>query len=253
MRLLIDALQSAGHSEAQAALGAAVRERPNDWPALAQLIPALGTAELPTPETVQTLLELAFGKHDPNVRAAAQLALGNLAGSLAEAAPARSGRVVARLLEELAAPTAADSTWQLLLALGNAGSADALPALTRYLDDPAPELRGAAAWALRWVEASQVDQLLTARGLVDRDAAVRLEAVRALGFRERTAGNCAAQEKALAAEGAADLRLALLGNLWKARAVYPRARRLVEQAATGDPAREVREAAAKLLEQAPGD
>ena len=53
----------------------------------------------------------------------------------------------------------------------------------------------------------------------------------------------------MAAESRTGVRLALLANLWDARRSYPPAERLVRQAASGDPAPEVREAAAKMLER----
>jgi HEAT repeat protein len=251
MRVLADALEAAGHAEAQAALGAAIQARAADWPALALLLPALGAAESPTPATEQTLQALAFGTHDKNVTATARLALGNVARSLGDESPARAAKIVARFLQELADPASADSRWQLLLALGNAGSIEALPTLTRYLDDPAPDLRGAAAWAMRWIDSSQVDLLLTSKVLSgDRDRVVRLEAVRALRFRAKTVANFEAQKKALAKEVEPDVRVELLSNLWDARSSNPQAQRLVEKAAADDPAPTVREAAAKLLETA---
>jgi hypothetical protein len=252
MCVLTDALEAAGHAKAQAALIAAIQGRRGDWPALALLIPALGSAESPTPQAEQTLQSLAFGTQDKNITATARLALGNLARTLGEESPTRAAKIVDRLLQQLAAPTAADSRWQLLLALGNAGSTQALPTLTRFLDDPAPDLRGAAAWALRWIDSPQADLLLTTKVLSsDRDPAARLEAVRALRFREETPANFEAQEKALATEAEAAVRLALLSNLWDARESHPQARRLVEQAAAHDSAAAVREAAGKMLENAP--
>jgi hypothetical protein len=249
MHILADALEAAGHAKAQAALIASIQGRTGDWPALAMLIPVLGSAESPTPETEHALQSLAFGTHDDNVTAAARLALGNVARSLGEESPARAAKIVDLLLLQLAVSRSAESKWQLLLALGNAGSARALPTLTRFLDDTSPELRGAAAWALRWIDSPRADLLLTTKVLSsDRISSVRLEAVRALRFRETTSANFAAQEKALAAEAEAVVRMALLNNLWDARQSNPKARGLVERAAAGDPAPAVREAASKILE-----
>jgi hypothetical protein len=251
MRVLTDSLEAAGHAQAQAALIAAIDARPDDWRALARLIPALGMAEAPTPETEQALLTLAFGKRSENVTAAARLALGNLARTLGEVSPARASKVVRRLLQELASPTSAESAWQLLLALGNAGSAEALPTLERFLDEPMPDLRGAAAWALRWIDSPRADLLLTSKALLsDREPAVRLEAVRALRCRAMTPANFAAHEQALAAETEAAVRLALLASIWDAREAYPRALRLIREVAATDPVPEVRATAARLLETA---
>jgi HEAT repeat protein len=231
---------------------AAIDARPDDWPALARLIPALGMAEAPTPETEQALLTLAFGKQSENVTAAAWLALGNLARTLGDESPARASNIVRRLLQELASPTSAGSTWQLLLALGNAGSSEALPTLERFLDEPTPDLRGAAAWALRWIDSPRADLLLTTKALrSDQEPAVRLEAVRALRCRAMTAANFAAHEKGLAVETEAAVRLALLASISDARETFPQAQRLIREVAADDPSPEIRAAAARLLGTGP--
>jgi hypothetical protein len=252
MHILTDALESAGNAEAQAALGTAIQARANDWAALVMLIPALGAAESPTLQTEQTMQALAFGMHAQNINVTARLALGNVARNLREDSPERSKKIVDRLLKELADPASEGSKWELLLALGNAGSIHALPTLTQLLDDPAPDLRGAAAWAMRWIDSPQVDSVLTGKVLLkDPDRGVRLEAIRALRFREKTPGNFAALQKALAAENEADIRIELLRNLWDFRDMNPQARKLAEHSAETDPAAPVREAAAKLLDQTP--
>jgi hypothetical protein len=251
MRVLADTLESAGNVKAQAALSDAVRGRARDWPALQFLIPALGAAESPTSQTVDTLLAFAFGQYDKNVTTTARLALGNVARSLNDESPAKASRIVDRLVQELADPASADSRWELLLALGNAGSIEAIPTLRHYMDDPAPNLRGAAAWALRWIDSPEVDLLLTTKALGDdQDPGVRTEAVRALRFREKTPANIAAEENALAKEAEPDVRIELLSNLWDVRESNPQAKLLVEKAATDDPSPAVRDVAAKILEKA---
>jgi hypothetical protein len=252
MQILTDALEAAGNPEAQAALSAAIQARLADSPSLLLLIPALGAAELPTPQTERTLESLAFGTQAKNIAVTARLALGNVARNLGESSPQRAEKIVDRFLRELADPAAADSRWELLLALGNAGSIHALPTLTRLLDDPMPELRGAAAWAMRWIDSPQVDAVLTTKVLSsDPDREVRLEAVRSLKFREKTPANFAAQQQALATEAEADIRIELLRNLWDFHDFNLQVKQLAEHLAEADPVASVREAAAKLLEQTP--
>src|SRR4029077_6441295 len=115
---LIEALEWAGHADAQAALVAPIAARTADWPALARLLPALGSAARPTAEAVRTLESLAFGSADRTVATAALLALGNQARSLAEESPERSDALADRLLNELRSHPADDATWRLILALG---------------------------------------------------------------------------------------------------------------------------------------
>jgi len=251
MHLLADALEAAGNPAAQAALCAVAQSRAEDEPSMAILIPALSAAESPTPQTQQTLERLAFQSRNKHIASKSQLALGHLARNLADESPSRAAKIVQQLLQNLADPAAADSRWQLLLAVGNSGSLEALPTLTRYLDNPAPDLRGAAAWAMRWINSPDVDRLLTAKVLPgEKDRAVRLEAVRALQFREKAAANFEAQKQALSAEAEPDIRAALLVNLWEFRDSQPEAQRLVEKAAANDPDSSVRAAAAKLLQPA---
>ncbi len=183
------------------------------------------------------------------VSTTARLALGNVARSLSDESPTRATIIVERLLKELSEPTSSDSTWPLLLAVGNTGAVEALPTLIRYTDDPSAELRGAAAWAMRWIDSPQVDVLLTTKALLDdRDPRERLEAVRALRFREKTNAIVTAEETALGNEADSDVRVELLTNLWETD--DPTAKNLVEKAAKDDPSPTVQEAAAKMLEKA---
>ena len=148
MQILTDALESAGNPQAQAALAASIQSHAHDPKAIQVFIPALGDVESPTPQTVDTLLALAFGNYDKNVRTTARLALGNVARSLGDESQTTATRIVDRILRGAERFHCRDSTWELLLALGNAGSIEALPTLRRYIDDSAPNLRGAAVWAL---------------------------------------------------------------------------------------------------------
>jgi HEAT repeat protein len=249
MQILADALESAGNAQSQAALAAAVLGRTEDPKAIQLLLPALGAVESPKPQTVDTLLALAFGNSDKNIRTTARLALGNVARSLGDDSPIAARKIVDRIGQELKVAAAAEK-WELLLTLGNAGSVDALPTLRRYTDDPAPNLRGAAFWALRWIESPDADDLLTTKALVgDKDFAVRLEAVRALRFRGETPNNIGAQEKALANEAEPQVRIELLGNLWEVRESDPQIKQIVEKAEANDPSDAVREAATKLMEK----
>ncbi|HTQ39976.1 MAG TPA: HEAT repeat domain-containing protein [Pirellulales bacterium] len=249
MQILSDALQAAGNPQAQAALCTAILARSSEINANRVLIPALGYVESPTPETVEALQWLAFGMFDKAVTSTARLALGSAARNVADDSPSRAAKIVDRILQELNQANPADA-WELLLALGNAGSTEALPTLQNYLANPDPQLRGAAAWAMRWIDSPQVDPLLTKVLLDDPQATARLEAVRAFRFREKSAANLAVQASALAKDADPEVRVELLNNVWEARPSFPQARQLVEKAAADDPSEDVRKAAAKLLEDA---
>jgi HEAT repeat protein len=252
MRVLAEALGAVGHTRAQEALVSAIRARPDDWPALAILIPALGTLISPTDKAEQTLRELANSSR-PEIASTAQLSLGIMARDMSEDAPERAARIVEWASHELESAPSAEAKRQMLLVLGNAGSARSLPAVASYLRDPEPTLRAAAASALRWIPPGEADRLLLTALASDADADVRLEAAIALGLRATEGANFAVQKQVFFADGDVKVRLAVLRNLWKARESFPEARRLVREAAAKDTAAAVRKAAAEIIADNPND
>lgn len=188
MRVLADSLEAAGNAKAQAALGKAIRGRAGDEPALARLIPALGAAESPTLETERTLLSLAFETYDamPPRRpgwpwATPCGAWRRVAGSGGKDRRALAERAGGRRFRGRAMAAA--------IGPGQRRFVHALPALTRCLDDPSPVLRGAAAWALRWIDSPEADRLLTAKVLLgdgDPECARRFAPSTSAGCRPRT-------------------------------------------------------------------
>ena len=67
------------------------------------------------------------------------------------------------------------------VALGNWGSAEAVPALVRALEDPEPLVRGHAAWALGRIRTAESRAALQVRAEVERDPWVCAELEAALG------------------------------------------------------------------------
>jgi hypothetical protein len=211
-------------------------------------VPALGLAKAPTPVLEAALFELAAAGSGDS-RATAELALGTLARGLAGWAPARADGIVRWALGRLEGARSAGERRQLLLVLGNAGAAQAWPAVRRHLRAAEPEVRGGAVTALRWLKGAEVEAALCRALTADADAGVRLEAARALEVRRMTAAALAAHAKALRADDSASVRLAVLKNLGRARAALPGAAEVVRAAAAKGPDREVRAAAAELLEE----
>jgi hypothetical protein len=248
MRVLPQALAHSGRPEAQAALAEVVRARRNDWPALAELLPALGMAKAPTRVLEDTLFELASASHH-DIRTTAELALGTLAHSLALSDPARAGGIVRWALARLEDVRSAAERRQMLLVLGNAGSPRALLAVRRYLNASEPEVRGAAVAALRWLPGAEVADAMCQALTGDADAGVRLEAAQALAVRPMNAVKLRAHASALREDRSAAVRLAVLKNVGRAREALAGAVELVREAAAKDPDQEVRAAAAELLEE----
>src|SRR5207248_2977711 len=103
----------------------------------------------------------------------------------------------------------------------NAGSARALPTLTRFMADRSPVLRARAVAALRWINDPRVNPWLTRALQRDPAPEVRREAAGALGFRTPTARTVAVQQRAFGAERIESVRLAILANLGRAQEPFP--------------------------------
>jgi hypothetical protein len=247
-RLVARSYMMSGSVAAQEALVAATRARRSDPDALFVLITSLAQVDEPTMASVEAIGEIAF---DPSARdedaSLAILAYGAMARHLEETDPSRADKMVDRLLAGVKAAPIPGQARTYIAALGNAGSARALPELKRLLSDPKPDVRGTALMAIRNIEASEADQLLFQALASDPESTVREAAARALAFREMTASRFQAQEAAIRKEKEASIRIVLLNNLWHAKSLFPSAKRIVGEAARKDPSPDVRKHAAGLL------
>ncbi len=248
--ILARALGAVANVPAQEALIAAIKTRPLDMIAVSNLIPTLAEAPSPTLSAEETVRQLAQSSSDPSISATALLALGTMARGLAQKSPARSNRIVHELLAQATLTQSEDRTHDVVEALGNTQSPEALPVLAGFAKSPAPRLRAAALDAMRFMPAPRADSLLL-NALSDSDAVPRLEAAYALGFRKMTPESFAAQKKALLKDDNEKVRAALLSNLWKAHARFPEARALVETASNQDPSEYVRKVATGMLTESP--
>jgi len=247
MKVLTTALNAIGHPEAQSALADAALKRASDEKALFKLLFALSTVERPTPESEQALRTLMEKTPDPNVVIMARLALGSMARRLAATAPERAAAIVEQLCGGLAgAPTAA-ARKSYLLALGNAGSAAALPAVRPFLEDASPDLRAAAVRSLRFVTTTEAENIILRALSSDPEAEVRAQAVEALADKDMTPAAFAVEKTSVLNDASVRVRLALVRSLWKVRDQFPEVRSLVEEVARNDPSKDVREAAAAQL------
>jgi HEAT repeat protein len=253
MRILSGVLGDVGHRQAEQALITAIQARPRDWPALFKLISALGSVPSPTPEAEALIRHSAQHSTIPELKSSAELMLGNMARNLAETEPKRAKAIVESFLQDIKGESSEDRTGQLLLVLGNSGSPLAVPTLAQYLKSTSPSLRATAASALRLIDDPQVDALLAGILLSDSDGKVRAEAATALGFREPTEATVQAQKKALLSDKSANIRLRVLRNLWNAHEAFQEIKGLIKQAASQDPAKEVRKAAREIMAQNPND
>jgi hypothetical protein len=246
MRILAQALSTSDRPAAQKALAGVITARRDEWLALAELIPAAGLAKAPGRETEAVLRELARAR-DWNMRSTAQLSLGSMARTLAQREPERAGAIVRWAVAELEATRDASGRRQWLLVLGNTGAKESLPAVRKHLGDPDPRVRSAAVGALRWHPGVEIDEAICQALTSDSADEVRQEATGAYDFRPMTAKVLEAHARALRADRSAAVRLAVLKNLDRARKKFPTARALIQQAASKDPDKDVRERAAEML------
>jgi hypothetical protein len=115
------------------------------------------------------------------------------------------------------------------------------------LEDSATEVRAAAAYGLRWMDAAEAEARLIRVLNSDADVSVRSAAADALMLRPPTQPVVAAAGTSLGADSSPGVRLILVRLLWEAREDFPEAIRAVERAAETDASPEVRDLAASLL------
>jgi len=145
-----------------------------------------------------------------------------MAHQLAGSVPERSHRIARAMAKQLRAATNDETRRHLLLVLGNAGSDETLDAILPFLKDSSADVRGAAAAALRWIKAPNVDSLLCTALATDADAGVRVEAATALGFRTMTPETFKAHRIAFQKDESSSVRVALLQNLARSQSTFPK-------------------------------
>ncbi len=247
MRLLASVLGVTGSPQAQQALADAIRRRREDWPAQAFLLPALGQCAEPSTASINLLEELAYNSLHVPIASTAQLMLGTMAFNLArQGKPEKAAVIVESALSRLSQSTSVPLTTRYLLCLGNAGSLSALPALQTWISNSDAELRASAIYALRWIEAPEVDPILL--HALDSDPApeVRLKAIDALKFRNSTGAVVSALKGVVIGDASPRVRLAALGNLWDLRSTFPDVLPAVE-AACKDSDEDIRNLAESML------
>jgi HEAT repeat protein len=242
-RLALLAAGEAGTAECQELLGGLVRD-PLLAPARrADTLAALFSVPSPEPSLVDAVASaLEAGELDPELQGRGLLAL----GALAHDARAGSG-AVARLLALEHGARAQERLRLWLLALSNAGSADALPRIEACAREADPRVRACAAAALRRVEGEPARRAL---GVLARDEhpTVRQEAASVLA---RTSPDARLAElgELLAGEPEALVRRAAIHALGERARPGAEELRLLRHVQRQDPDPETRALAAALIER----
>ncbi len=251
MQILPTALNTIGNPEAQAALVVAVKAHLQDKDALIPLLTSLATLEKPIMETQATLEEVALKATDEDIYSTAVLSLGAQARRLAAFSPERADRIIQMLLGELKKSKSPKTSKLIVLALGNTGSNNAIQELSKAAADPSADTRSSGVFAMRFIAGDEAESLILKALSSDDEAGVRLSAASALSHREMTKNSFEVQKKAFRKDKDEKVRLALLGNLWKAEGTYPEVRQMVRKAAAADRSKEVRKAAKDIMSRYP--
>ena len=236
---LLEALRGAGTPEAQALLREALGYSRLDHPSRVELARALSRVDEPTPETVKTLRQL---QNDPLLRPQATFGLGSNAYRLRDADPQAAGAIVSDLVRQLREAPSTGERAMLLTALGNAGSTEAIEAVTPYLADESELVRVNAARALRRVSGDAADGLLVA-AMADPSASVRVSAIDAISEHGATSVLVAAVDRAALGDKAVGVRMRAVRTAADWVGAHPELLATLETVSHSDSKAEIRRAA----------
>jgi hypothetical protein len=181
-KMIIDALAAAGTSAAQDALCGLARDGRLPPHLRAEAVASLGLVKRPTPAMMLQVCELLRERH-ATLSAPALFLAGSVARAGRAEHPAHAAAIERLVLVASARARGTDEQLEGLAALGNLGSATALPRLRQALSAGDPRVRAAATRALRLVPDRQADRLLAVTLGRDHNPTVRAAAIFAAGFR----------------------------------------------------------------------
>lgn len=243
-KLVIDALASAGTPAAQAGLVELALDRALPGAARREVVASLALVRQPTAPALAAV-ERLLAAPDAELRHAALFTAASLARAARRDDPAAAARLERAVLGACGrSPAGAghEERVDALAALGNLGSAAALPRLRAALAAPDPAVRAAAARALRFVPDVEADRLLLATLRRDREPTVRAAALFAAGFRPIEPLADGLSETALS-DPIEYVRANAVAVLARHPGASPRAARALGFVARNDPAPAVRQLA----------
>ena len=182
-KVIIDALAAAGTPAAQDALCGLARDGHLPTHVRAEAVASLGLVKHPTAPMMNEVAELIRAR-DQTLKAPALFLAGSVARAGRAEHPAQTAAIERLVVAEATRARGTDETLETLAALGNLGSAAALPRLRPALAASDSRVRAAAARALRLVPDAEADRLLATTLRRDADPTVRAAAVFAAGFRK---------------------------------------------------------------------
>ncbi|NTX09862.1 HEAT repeat domain-containing protein [Myxococcus sp. CA056] len=179
---MLGALSAASTPESLRALASATVDTALTTDVRMDAVSALGMADNPIREGVDTLRQLSRSE-DPRLRGTATLALGNSALQMNDTDARGSEALVQELKNDYRAATNAEQRALLLRSLGNTRAPGALESIADALRSDSVKVREAAMVALRGIPGPEADRLLLERLVNDPVSEVRRGAVFACGFR----------------------------------------------------------------------
>ena len=242
---ILGALSAAGNPEAARALTQISADEALPQAVRVDAIAALGVVGQPDVASLETLEGLAAST-DPELRSTAALAVGTTAGTLVGRGDPAGDQALARLLTQSA--SAADDAERALVlaALANTRSPSILSAVEAALTSPSIEVRQAAVTALRLIADPRADQLIGWVMAEDPAPEVRRAAIFAVRFRAPEP-LVPALTAALTADTVDVVRLDVVRLLGEHRGRLREARDLLTVASQRDPSPEVRRVAAAFV------
>lgn len=205
-------------------------------------------AALGRPATAGSIdgLEAFIDSDNGQTRSYGQLALGAQARDIEQRNPERSGSVRDQLYNEAVTADGVAELSTLIRALGNAADPRVLQLASQHSRHPNPIIRGALAYAMRFIDAVEAEQFIRARMLEDADRGVRQRALMAVAFRAH-APFADALRTVILEDTAEEIRLLAVTRLGQVD-LTDADRLALQKAAADDPSMRVREKAAAVLE-----
>ncbi|WP_375765585.1 HEAT repeat domain-containing protein [Archangium gephyra] len=246
---MLGALSAASTPESIQALSKAIDDASLAPMVRTDAIAALGVAEAPTREGVDTLRRFSQDS-SPLLRETATLALGNAAMQMREGDARGAEGLVVELQSAWRSASSPEQQALVLRALGNTQSLAALPTLTEGLRSPSALVREAAVVALRNMPDPSADRLLAERLVGDPEPQVRKSAVFACTFRTLPL-YMPVLEQVLRSDPADGVRSDIVTLLGGNRGLLPGADALLSWAGQNDRNPDIRRAALSFLNPTP--
>ncbi|NUM34458.1 MAG: HEAT repeat domain-containing protein [Candidatus Brocadiae bacterium] len=207
----------------------------------------LSLVNKPTNATIEIFQDLSKNHKDETIKSTALLGLGSLASRFIEESPEKAALIVYDLEQKLQSSSDKSEKIRLIDSLGNAGSASSLPYLANLIQDKDIAIRGSALLALRSINDSRADDLLTNTIKENKDYATLRNALDAIEYRQPNATLFSAVKQKVTEEKSEELKIRQIKILWNMRKAFPEAEIIVRGYANNDPSEKVKNNAKAMM------